>query len=359
MVTLCALTACGSDPHDDFTGWTLPSLTKEEGISLRVPPFDVASGEEVQNCYFLPTPDLNNGQPYWINRIKMATNPGSHHLNVFRVKTIIGLDPAAGRPVDLGGDDASLPATLVEGKEEYATNPCWNSTNWADWPLIANDQESNPEDPYFEWDLPQDQTGNNVALKMVPGEMLMIQSHFVNSTDQATPFGARIGINFERDTTTAAPTEMGTLFATQQHIRICQSQPDVSFSGTCHLPSGPTITAANGHFHSRGKQIDIFNWDGLTTKPPAESQFYESTDWNEPPMSIGLDVPVPETGGVYWTCTYHWHAPSYSSCDEVNAKDPLQQNDCCYTFGGDTDIGEHCNIFVYYYPRGSSDVFCN
>ncbi|MBS1118574.1 MAG: hypothetical protein H6Q90_802 [Deltaproteobacteria bacterium] len=25
----------------------------------------------------------------------------------------------------------------------------------------------------------------------------------------------------------------------------------------------------------------------------------------------------------------------------------------------DTDIGEHCNVFLYYYPRVDSDVFCN
>ena len=43
----------------------------------------------------------------------------------------------------------------------------------------------------------------------------------------------------------------------------------------------------------------------------------------------------------------------------MNAKDPEQAGDCCYVFGGNTDVGEHCNVFVYYYPKLSTDVFCN
>jgi hypothetical protein len=358
VALLFLVVACGDTNDAKFDGWTLPTLQNAEGFSLRVPAFDVEPGKEVQNCYFVRVPDIANGGPVWINRVQAATNPGSHHLNVFRVKTIIGLDPANGVPIDLGPDGVSIPATLIEGAADYATNPCWLSANWADWPLVANDQESNTADPYFDWTLPKDVNGNDVAVQLQPGELLMVQTHYVNSTDQATPFGARIGINFYRSTS-AQQTELGTLFATQQHIRICQSDPVVSFSGTCRLPGAVTVTAANGHFHSRGKEFDIFNWDGVSTTEPTSAMFYQSLNWDEPPMSTGLTVPIQPTGGIFWTCTYEWHQPTYTTCDAVNAKDPLQQNDCCYTFGGDTDIGEHCNVFAYYYPRGTGDVFCN
>jgi hypothetical protein len=103
----------------------------------------------------------------------------------------------------------------------------------------------------------------------------------------------------------------------------------------------------------------MFDWNGTdTTHPPPSAQFYESLQWNDPPMTTGLNVDVPSGGGVWWDCTYQW-APPLSGCDVVNAKDPEKQGDCCYTFGGITDIGEHCNVFVYYYPKLSSDVFCN
>ena len=70
-------------------------------------------------------------------------------------------------------------------------------------------------------------------------------------------------------------------------------------------------------------------------------------------MTTGIDRPVPAGGGVWWDCAYQWHAPA-SGCDAVNAKDPEQAGDCCYVFGGNTDVGEHCNVFVYYYPKLST-----
>src|SRR5262245_56813143 len=83
--------ACSDDPEpppdDGFHDWTLEDLTAADCFSLRTPVFEVASGAELQDCYFVETPDLNNGQPYWVDRIHTAINPGSHHMNVFRVVT--------------------------------------------------------------------------------------------------------------------------------------------------------------------------------------------------------------------------------------------------------------------------------
>ena len=64
-------------------------------------------------------------------------------------------------------------------------------------------------------------------------------------------------------------------------------------------------------------------------------------------------------GGIWWDCAYQWTQPTVSTCDDVNAKDPQHQGDCCYVFGGNTDVGEHCNVFVYYYPKVDTNVFCN
>jgi hypothetical protein len=53
-----------------------------------------ADHHESQNCYFVRVPDLANGQGFWVDRVLTAINPSGHHVNVFRVKTIISLDPA-------------------------------------------------------------------------------------------------------------------------------------------------------------------------------------------------------------------------------------------------------------------------
>jgi hypothetical protein len=349
---MCFIVGACAAPDDGYEPWSLEDLGADQGFSLRVPEFEVAPGHESQNCYFVKVPDLGGGDDVLIDEIKTAINPGSHHMNVFRVKTIAGLGPEDGRPVRMGDYDA----TVVEGSDDYKTSPCWNSANWADWPLVANSQHAAPDDPYTDWKLPTD-----VVIRLEPGEMLMVQTHYVNSTDQPTTYGARVGINFYRHHATGPTMDLGTLFATQQSIRVCQSRPNVTYSGTCRFPNAEvTIAAANGHFHKRGREFEIFGWDGKSEDtPPDSARFYRSDTWNDPPMAQDLDVTLPSGGGVWWSCSYAWQPPSEVTCDDVNAKDPQGANDCCYTFGGNTDIGEHCNVFLYYYPRVDTDVFCN
>ena len=344
-----ALASCDEARAPRGPAWTLDELGAAQGFQVALPPFSVAQGHEEQSCYFVRVPDLADGQDFWVDRVLMATSTGSHHLNVFRVRTIVNLGPDTGQPIRLGPHDA----TVVYGHDDYHTSPCWDSANWADWPLVANTESPLGRGPYTDWTLP-----DGVALRFSPGEMLMIQPHYVNTSVQPTPIDAEVGVNFYRSTV-ALPIELGTLFATQQSIRICRSDPMPTFSGTCHFPGAVTITAANGHFHSRGRQFSMFVWDGRSIdQPPADDQFYVSDSWDSPKMATGLDRAVPEGGGVWWDCAYEWHQP-LGGCDAVNAKDPEHAGDCCYVFGGNTDVGEHCNAFVYFYPKLTTDVFCN
>ena len=152
--------------------------------------------------------------------------------------------------------------------------------------------------------------------------------------------------------------ELGTLFATQQNIRICRSNPAPTYGGGCAMPQGThTVAAANGHFHSRGKRFSIFAWDGVsTTRPPDSARFYQSEAWAEPDMATGLNVQLPQGGGIYWTCEYQWSEPA-DGCAALDEKDPLHANDCCYTFGPKVETSEHCNVFLYYWPK-TADVTC-
>jgi hypothetical protein len=121
-----------------------------------------------------------------------------------------------------------------------------------------------------------------------------------------------------------------------------------------------TIAAANGHFHKHGQRFEMSSWDGVSTgHPAAASTFYESLDWNDPPMTTDLTVAVPATAGFWWDCAYQWKQPVGFTCADLEAKDPMHQADCCYTFGGNTDLNEHCNAFVYYYPKATSGVTCS
>jgi len=319
------------------------------GFQLKTEDVVVPAGTEEQDCYFFRVSDLAAAgglpadQPVEIHQVQIVMRAGSHHTNLFRVRTITGLDPANG---------------MVQ-RSSGGTGPCFKSSNWADWPLVANSQAAGASD----WTYP-----DGVANELQPTEMLMLQTHYVNATTQQTPLGAgKVAANFLTLPKEQVTAQLGTLFSTNQSIRVCQSNPTPTFTHACQFKgTGPVhIVGANGHFHSRGASFDIYGWDGMSTaQPDAGARFYHDTDWAEPPMmhSPELDHAIPAGGGVWYSCSYDWQPPQ-AGCQALNDFDqakhgtPMNQQDCCYTFGPSVDLNEHCNAFVYYYPK-VDDVNC-
>ena len=306
---LAAAAAC-SGPRD------VELAPPKDGFQLATDSFAVPQNTEQQRCYFFRVP--GSGQdPIWVSRIVAAVNPGSHHMNVFRVRTVVNLDGEAGSVVD-GGE-------------------CWISSNWADWPRVRTSQEGGD---LVDWTLPA-----GVAQRFTPGEKLMLQTHFVNARTQRTPGRGKALVNFEKAAVTSGLQELGTVFATDQNIRICPGDQNVAFAQTCRFARQPvTILAANGHFHSRGVKFEIFASDAQN-QPGA--QFYTSTEWADPLFARDLSVPVPQGGGVFFRCSY--------SMAPQECADPA--DGCCATFGPHVETQEHCNAFVYYYPK-LSDATC-
>ena len=74
-------------------------------------------------------------------------------------------------------------------------------------------------------------------------------------------------------------------------------------------------------------------------------------------MVTDLDVALAPGGGVWWSCDYRWSEPP-GGCAAVDARDPMKANDCCYTFGPIVETSEHCNAFVYYYPKAPDPPMC-
>jgi hypothetical protein len=366
-----------------------------KGFQLAVPPYDVPSGTEIQACYFFKVPDVNNGQPFYVESIQVAQNPGSHHMNIFRQNTIVHLQ---GPNPDGTGSVVSM----------NGTGECFKSSNWADWPLVVNTQATQTAgEPPYTLALPKPASGP-VGWKFTPGDILMLQTHYVNANTQKTPGRGKVLANFNQMIDTTNAQELGTIFATHQSIAICQDNPNPSYTGNCHVNSARsaactttadckgtqtcvgggcvtacakdtdcagnqtcangtctttiTIVAANGHFHSRGRDFTICPWDGMSTDACTTTKFYESTTWDEPPMATGLNVVVPPGGGIEWTCTYQWE-PSPACADGCSCLIPPKMGapmgTCCYGFGGGVETSEHCNAFVYYYPRiDRTDITC-
>jgi hypothetical protein len=277
-------------------------------VTLATGPIDVPYGEEVQNCFFFEVP---SDEPIYVNQIHFAQLEGSHHMNLFRERTIVALDAEPGQAV-MGGE-------------------CWKPGNWKDWPLIANTQNAGDTD----WQLPE-----GVALKLEPHEKIMLQSHYVNATTQHTPEYGSVSIDLHFVPKSAIEYELGTVFATNQDIEICPGEMQKTFLDTCAIAQEHpvTIVAANGHFHSRGRRFTMNAWDDVSG---GGDQFYESTQWDNPLFARDLDVHIPQGGGFQWTCEF--------TVRDDECGDP--DNNCCFTFGGKVEYQEHCNSFLYYYPK--------
>ena len=91
-IGLALLVGCG-DTNTPATPVDVSLAAPDHGFQLGTGVLEVGSGEEVQACYFFKAPDINNGQPYYVNRIEVAQNAGSHHMNVFRQATVVPPDP--------------------------------------------------------------------------------------------------------------------------------------------------------------------------------------------------------------------------------------------------------------------------
>jgi hypothetical protein len=342
----------GDGEQDPQTGVTDPKELKAplqgQGFQMRTPVFVVGPGEEVQDCHFYKVRDLAKAgglpenEPVNLHRIQMVQKDGSHHMNLFRVRTIKNLDPNKGFVHGLNGQ-----------------SECFKSPNWSDWPLVANTQQ----DGQVDWTFP-----DGVANVFEPDEWIMLQTHYVNAGSQKTPEGAEVAINWYTMPKDKVVHQMGTLFATKQSIRVCKTNPTPEFFGTCQFKNAKSdinIIGANGHFHGRGKTFDMYSWDGVSIpKPPDDARFYRSESWDDPPMkrSPELNTIVKPGGGVYFSCGFQWRPPAeeMGGCKALDDLDKSAEKDCCYTFGPIVEKNEHCNAFVYYWPKQETgDIFCN
>jgi hypothetical protein len=350
---MAALTGCNdgetvNPKPEDAAHLEPPPVGK--GLQFETEDIEVPSGVEEQDCYFFKVSELakqagmDPTKPINLHRVQVAQREGSHHLNIFRVKTIVKLDPANG--------------AIQRGSN--GDGECFKSPNWADWPLVTNSQQ----DGNVDWTYP-----DGVANVFQPDEWLMLQTHYANATTQKTESTGHVRVNFWTIPDEEVTAQLGTIFATKQSIRICQGNPTPTYEGTCQMnsPTPVQIIGANGHFHSRGTKFDVYAWDGTSITTPAEAaRFYESKVWDDPPMlrSPELNVTVPANGGIWYTCSYQWQQPAPSvGCTGLDDYDRTKystadsQLDCCYTFGAVVDKNEHCNAFVYYYPK-QDDVNC-
>src|SRR5262245_36961864 len=74
-----------SDGRTPVTNVTLdPPATLEDGWQYAIPAFSVDAGAEVQQCFFFKVP---TDVAAFVNHIEIAQTSGTHHMNIFRMRT--------------------------------------------------------------------------------------------------------------------------------------------------------------------------------------------------------------------------------------------------------------------------------
>src|SRR5215471_7411484 len=207
---------------DDNLGTDVRLPRPDKGFQLSVGPFYVLPSSEVQDCYYFKVPI---DAPMYVHRIEVALNPGSHHMNLFRF---------------VGANSGH-----TDGEIQYG---CWDAVAFENWDLVYNSQTVGTND----WTLPA-----GVSHHFEPGDMFMLQTHFVNATTQVTTLGkGKVVVNFYQAEPADAVNRLGSMFANNRGIKLPVGQ-ESSFTAQCLVPTDVKFVAMSGHFHSRGEEFDI------------------------------------------------------------------------------------------------------
>ncbi len=285
-----AETLPGTDSHGNVT---LPVPPADSGIQIVFGPFAVPQGQEVQIDHWFK---LKTTLPFEVGRIQIATNLGTHHMNLFRTLT-----PHAD-----------------SNEYNFSSTAIWNESD-----LMIESQQH-----YIDWSLP---TGVSVHLNSA--EQMCMQVHYVNASTQTTPNDSgKVVINIWKANGPA--TQPASMLFAQDTAVLIKPHSDTSFSKFCRF-AGTTkplaIYAMTGHFHSRGKSFVVEKWDSVNNASLGE--VYRSVAWSEPPFKV-FDPPLTLNPGemIKYTANYH------------------NDSDSTIKFGPHVETQEHCNLFLWFTP---------
>jgi hypothetical protein len=277
---------------------------------MTVGPIDVPPQHEVLRCFWRKVPKAD------VTRIQIAYNQGSHHLDIF-----------------------SVPYSMPDGDFD-----CSNPDEWGTWPSEV-EKGLDPTAPMpamlvgfqndsVDWTLPQD-----VSYELQEGQQIMIQSHYANVESQGTPSQHMLDIiNFyTSETPTANAAE--TLFDEDTNILLPAHQ-SLELTRICEFPQSVDVIAMFGHFHSRGTDFRVFQYDAATDT--TGDLIYENQHWDNPP---------------WYTVTNWGNQPMPCTAIKMIA-DYYNTTDQDITWGPYVQQNEHMETYAMFYPALGLDPAC-
>jgi hypothetical protein len=259
----------------------------DHGIQLATDPFDLDPGQETTRCWNV---NLKNASPLEVERFQTAERHGLHHFNVFAA-TLTRDDGFGACPDTMEFFVGARP--IVDG-----------SGSSVDYPFP-----------------------DGLALEIAPNTLVMMQLHFINSTQEKATMQFVLNLQTAPDGATREPVDIYGF--TTFDITLPPHQV-TTVTKDCTMQDHIRMLTMSSHFHARGIQstAEIVH-PGMDPIP-----VYQTSSWSEPAVvnfdQQGMFVGVGDI--VRFHCTYDNEGDT-TVYYGVSAKD------------------EMCFLFGYYYPK--------
>ncbi len=293
------LVACTSNP--DTQEPLLVPPPAGQGIQYAMQG-NIAPGAEVEQCKFVRAP----ADGLWVQRQEVRFAEGSHHFLLYETSyTDIPSERDDGTSVDTSG---------VFDCSDGPTN------GWSITRLVGGSQNADGDPPTK---FPSD-----VALRVQPNAVLMMNAHYLNTTSETV----RPDVNINLWTLPEEEvTEEGDILFWYNVFINSPANSAAQARMRCTIPDDVTLTSAQSHMHSRGVGFEA-------TIVGDEKPFYTNDRWeNVAVADINIDLTAGTT--VEYACSY-------------------QNNGDKDVFQGPTSKDEMCMLIGSYYPTRPGLSFC-
>ncbi|AUX41291.1 hypothetical protein SOCE26_027010 [Sorangium cellulosum] len=261
----------------------------------------VAPGQEIERCKLFVAPP----EGLYVQRDEVRFSSGSHHVILY--KTAYREIPAETR------EGIAVDATEVHDCNRGAT-AAWEITG-----VIAGSQSYEGES--FLGELP-----DGVALRVEPGTVLVMNTHYLNATPE--PLEADARVNLHTILPEQVEQEAGMLFHYNPFIRV-PAQGEASSRMRCPIAEDISLVRVQSHMHRRGVGFAAHH----VRAGGGMDEIYTNEAWEQVPVKV-FDTPLEVKAG---------EALDFR-CDYVNTepRDVAQ---------GLTTRDEMCMLIGPYFPR--------
>lgn len=260
----------------------------------------VPAGEEMFKCMYVQVPKDHG--VIAVPAVESHYTPGSHHLLAYR------------------SDLTEIP----DGNTDV-----WECSDAA-WFTHARGS-------YYEAQQPNEmrQLPDGIAHKFQPGEVMILQSHYINVTD--AEIQAHVELTLHTMDIDDVKVEAGTIYFNDTSINVPPHTRAMA-SMSCALPQDINLALLWSHMHKRGVHF-VVTTDDEKASEMLGSPLYEELDWSEPKAKT---YPEGEE--------FEIHAGQ-----RINILCEFQNDtDNTYKFGNSAETNEMCILHGMYWPRMSS-----